>query len=193
MIMAATRRIDDTHALVVDHCWRASMAHDSSDGGFSMDDFHTLRERVTMMRADYQQLLMDRDYLLEVGEMYHRALREQEIEVDRLTHELVSTQRFLEGTHTTLQESESISEELLEEIRQRSTTSILVESQIYPSATLLEDVGGVAEGPPLPMMSMERLIETRMSMCHTHTHEDSEHSHTHGESRGHFHLCSRIG
>jgi hypothetical protein len=29
------------------------MAHDSSDKGFSMDDFHTLRERVTMMRVDY--------------------------------------------------------------------------------------------------------------------------------------------
>jgi hypothetical protein len=41
---------------------------------------------------------MDRDYLLEVGEMYHRALREHEVEVGRLTHELVSTQRFLEGT-----------------------------------------------------------------------------------------------
>ena len=54
------------------------------------------------MRADYQQLLRDRDYLLEVGKMYHRALREQEVEVDRLTHELASTQRFLEGTHTTL-------------------------------------------------------------------------------------------
>jgi hypothetical protein len=53
-IMVATRRIDDMHALVVDYCWRASMAHDSSDGGFSMDDFHTLRERVSVMRADYQ-------------------------------------------------------------------------------------------------------------------------------------------
>jgi hypothetical protein len=82
MIMEATRRIDDTHAFVVNYCWRESMAHDSSDGGFSMDDFHTLKERVTMMRVDYQQLLMDRDYLLEVGEMYHRALREQELEVD---------------------------------------------------------------------------------------------------------------
>jgi hypothetical protein len=67
MIMAATRRTNDTHALVADYCWRASMAHDSSDGEFSMDDFHTLRERVTMMRVDYQQLLMDRDYLLEVA------------------------------------------------------------------------------------------------------------------------------
>jgi hypothetical protein len=51
-----------------------------------------------MMRVDYQQLLRDRDYLLEVGEMYHRALREKEVEVDQLTHELVTTQRFSEGT-----------------------------------------------------------------------------------------------
>jgi hypothetical protein len=107
MIMAATRCTDDTHALVVDCCWRASMAHDSSDGGFSIDDFHTLRERVSVMRTDYQQLLMDRDYLLGIGEMYHGALREQELEVDRLTHELESTRGFLRGTQITLQESES--------------------------------------------------------------------------------------
>jgi hypothetical protein len=67
---------------------------------------------------------MERDYLLEVGEMYHRALREQEVEVDRLTHALMSTQRFLEGTQKTLQESVSRSEELLEETRQISTTPI---------------------------------------------------------------------
>jgi hypothetical protein len=54
MIMAATRRIDDTQELVVDYCWRASVAHGSSDGGFAMDDFHTLRERVSVMRTDYQ-------------------------------------------------------------------------------------------------------------------------------------------
>jgi hypothetical protein len=57
-------------------------------------------------------------------------MREQEMEVDRLTHELQSTRGFLRGTQIALQESESRSEELLEEIRQRSTTSILVESQI---------------------------------------------------------------
>jgi hypothetical protein len=76
MIMAATRCIDYTHTLVEGYCWRASMAQDSSDGVLSIDGFHTLRERVTMMRVDYQQLSMDRDYLLEVGEMYHRAMRE---------------------------------------------------------------------------------------------------------------------
>jgi hypothetical protein len=82
MIMAATRCIDDMHALMVDYYWRASVAHGSSDEGITMDDFHTLRERVSMMRTDYHQLLTDRDYLLRIGETYHEALREQELEVD---------------------------------------------------------------------------------------------------------------
>ena len=74
------------------------MAHGSSDEGFSMEDFHTLRERVSMMRTNYQKLLTNRDYLLRIGEIYHEALREQELEMDRLTHELESTQGFLRGT-----------------------------------------------------------------------------------------------
>jgi hypothetical protein len=85
MIREATRHIDDMHAVMADYYWRASVAQGSSDGGFSMDDFHTLQERVSMMRTDYQQLLTDMDYLLRVGEMYHEALREQELEMDRLT------------------------------------------------------------------------------------------------------------
>ena len=59
--MVATRFIDDMHAVMEDYCWRASVAQGSLDGGFSMDDFHTLRKRVSMMRTDYQQLLKDRD------------------------------------------------------------------------------------------------------------------------------------
>jgi hypothetical protein len=69
-----------------------------------MDDFHTLRERVSLMRTNYQQLLTDRDYLLRIGEMYHEALREKELEVDRLTEDLESTRGFLRGTQTNLQE-----------------------------------------------------------------------------------------
>jgi hypothetical protein len=145
MIMGTTRCSDDMHALMANYCWRASVAHGSSDEGFAIDDFHTLREKVSMMRTDYRQLLTDRDYLLGIGDMYHRALREQELEVDRLTQELESTRGFLRGTQTTLQESESRSEELLEEIRQRSISSILVDSQICPLVTWLEDVGGLAE------------------------------------------------
>jgi len=76
MIMKSIRDIDDTHAMVAEYCWRTFMEHDSSDGEIFLDDFHTLRERVTVMRTDYQQLL------LEVGDMYHRELREKETKVD---------------------------------------------------------------------------------------------------------------
>ena len=57
----------------------------------------------------------------------------------------MSTQGFLKGIQTTLQESKSRLEELLEEASQGSTTSISIESQIYTSATSLEDVGGLIE------------------------------------------------
>jgi hypothetical protein len=54
MIMASTRRIDDLHVVMADYCCRASLTHGSSDEGFSMGDFHTLRERVSIMRTDHQ-------------------------------------------------------------------------------------------------------------------------------------------
>jgi hypothetical protein len=67
------------------------------------------------------------------------------LEVDRLTRELESTREFLRGTHTALQESESISDGSLEEIRQRSTSSVLVDSQMYQLVTLIEDVDDLAQ------------------------------------------------
>jgi hypothetical protein len=51
----------------------------------------------------------------------------------------------LRGTQTALQESESISDGSLEEIRQRSTSSVLVDTQIYHSVTMLGDVDDLAE------------------------------------------------
>ena len=57
--MADARHIDDMQALMVDCCWRASMAHDSLDEAFSIGDFHTLLERMFVMRSDFQQLLTD--------------------------------------------------------------------------------------------------------------------------------------
>jgi hypothetical protein len=89
--------------------------------------------------------LTARDYLLGIGEMYHEALREQELEMDRLTQELESTRGFLRGTQTALQESESRTYESLEEIYQRSTPSVLVDTQMYQSVTWLEDVGDLIE------------------------------------------------
>jgi hypothetical protein len=145
MIRASTRRIDDMHAVMEDYDWRASTEQGSSDGGFSMDDFHTLWERVSVMRIDYQQLMIDKDYLLKVGEMYHEALREQELEMDRLSQELESTRGFLRGTQTALRESESRTYEAPEEIHQRSTSFFLVDTQMYQLVTLTEDVDDLAE------------------------------------------------
>jgi hypothetical protein len=75
-----------------------------------------------------------------MSEMYYRALREKVLEMVRLTQELESTRGFLGGTQTTPQESESRLDESLEEIRQRFISSVLVDTQIYHSVTLLGDV-----------------------------------------------------
>jgi len=145
MSRATTRHIDDMHAVMEDYCRRASMAQGSLDGGFSMDDFHTLRERVSVMRTDYQELLTDMDYLLRVGEMYHKTLREQVLDMDQLTQKLESTRGFLRGTQTALQESKSRTGESREEIQQRCTSSVLVDTQMYQSIMMAEDVDDLAE------------------------------------------------
>jgi hypothetical protein len=46
MIRVATRHIDGMHAVMEDYGWRVSMEQGSSDGGFSMDNFHSLGESV---------------------------------------------------------------------------------------------------------------------------------------------------
>jgi hypothetical protein len=58
---------------------------------------------------------------------------------------LEGTQGFLRGIETSLQESYSRSKEPLEDICERSTSSILVDTQIYHSVTLLGDVDDLAE------------------------------------------------
>jgi hypothetical protein len=145
MIREATRCTDDMHVVMADYCWRASVAHGSSDEEISMEDFHALRERVSVMRTDHQQLLTGQDYLLRISDTCHETLREQELDMDRLTQELESTRGFLRGTQTTLQESESRSDGSLEEIHQRSMSSVLVDTHMYQSATLTEDVDDRAE------------------------------------------------
>jgi hypothetical protein len=102
--------------------------------------------------------LIDRDYLLRIGEMYHEALREQELEMERLTQELESTRGFLRSTQTSLQESESRTDESLEEIHQRSTSSVLVDTQMYQSVTLTEDVDD-------PIEEHQLMGDTSTSIC----------------------------
>jgi hypothetical protein len=112
MIVEAMRHFDATHTMVAECCWRATMAHDSLGGEFSIADFQTLKEAVVVMRSDYQHLLMDRDYLLAIGEMYHGVLEEKENEV----------------------------EQIREELSQISPSSILEDDQSYVSALSQEDI-----------------------------------------------------
>jgi hypothetical protein len=44
MIMATMRHLDDTHALVVEYCWRATVTQDGLGGEFSTMEFQILRE-----------------------------------------------------------------------------------------------------------------------------------------------------
>jgi len=54
MIRATTRHTDDMHVVMADYCWRASVAHGSSNEEIAMEDLHTLRDRVSVMRIDHQ-------------------------------------------------------------------------------------------------------------------------------------------
>jgi hypothetical protein len=42
------------HVMMADYCWRALAAHGSSDEKIAMEDFHALRERVSVMRTNHQ-------------------------------------------------------------------------------------------------------------------------------------------
>jgi hypothetical protein len=71
MIRAAIKCTDVMHVVMEDYYWRALVAHGSSDKEISMEDFHALGERVSVMRTDHQQLLTEQDYLLRISDTYH--------------------------------------------------------------------------------------------------------------------------
>jgi hypothetical protein len=71
MIREAIKCIDVMHVVMEYYYWRALVAHGSSDKEISMEDFHALRERVSVMTTDHQQLLTEQDYLLRISNTYH--------------------------------------------------------------------------------------------------------------------------
>lgn len=60
-------------------------------GDIFVAKFQILREAVVVMRSHYHHILLDRDYILVIGEMYHGALEEREDKVDELTYDLENT------------------------------------------------------------------------------------------------------
>ena len=57
------------------------------------------------MKENYMNLVYDIDHLLMMAEMYHSALKKEEEESGRLTHELEITSNSLKSTKRSLQES----------------------------------------------------------------------------------------
>lgn len=104
-IMASMRHYDDTKALVEIYCWRIAMTHHSLGGKPSLANFQILKEALVEMKYNYIHLLSDRDHLLMLVEIYHDVLEGKGEEVDRLIHELETTQESLKSTQMALQES----------------------------------------------------------------------------------------
>ena len=69
-----------------------------------MEEFVALKEGVDKMKVRYMNLPLDRDNILMVAEMHHSALKKEEEESDRLTHELEITSNSLTSTQRLLQE-----------------------------------------------------------------------------------------
>jgi len=94
-IRVATRHYDDTHGLVTNYCWRSALTHESMGEEPSLADFHTLIKALVELKSNYLHLLSDKSLLLMLVEIYHEVLEGKEEEVDRLTHELETTQESL--------------------------------------------------------------------------------------------------
>lgn len=105
MIIAAINHFDDTLKLMANYCWRILRTHKNLEGEFSLADFQALREALVVMKSNYLHLLLDRDHLLMLDEIYFHALKGKEEEVDKLTHELKVTEDYLKSTQMALQES----------------------------------------------------------------------------------------
>jgi hypothetical protein len=59
MIVVTMRHLDDTHALVAEYFWRATVTHDGLGGEFSATDSQIVREAVAVMRSNYQHLWIE--------------------------------------------------------------------------------------------------------------------------------------
>ena len=54
----------------------------------SISDLEEIRKVVTIMKDNYLHIFFDRDHLINLIEMYHCAIEEDEYEIDIISHEL---------------------------------------------------------------------------------------------------------
>ena len=92
----------DINALVARCCWKASSGE--MEGESFLEECIEMKEGMAKMKETYVKLLYDIDHLLMVVQMYHNALKKEEEESDRLTHELGIINNSFKSTQKSLQE-----------------------------------------------------------------------------------------
>ena len=95
-IQEALNTLHGTPALVLKIC--CSMEEKSS-----MEDMEKIQKEIPNTKGNIQSLISDRDYLLDIFEMYHAITLKYVEENDNLTKELKSTHDSLESFQKALQ------------------------------------------------------------------------------------------
>ena len=109
------KKFVNINALVARCCWKASSGE--MEGEDFIEECIVLKEGMAKMKENYMNLLFDKDHLLMMAEMYHSALKKEEEESGRLTHELEITSNSLKSTQRSIQESKLHTYQLQKELR----------------------------------------------------------------------------
>ena len=113
--MESMKNLVDINALVARCCWKDSKGE--MEGEAFLEECIALKEGISKMKESYVNLLSDRDHLFMVAKMYHNALKKEEEESDRLTHELEIISNSLKRTQKYLQESKLQNYQIQKELR----------------------------------------------------------------------------
>jgi hypothetical protein len=142
MIIPAIKHYDDTHKLMENCCWRALGTHKNFEGEFSLADFQALGGGLVVMKSNYLHLLLDRDHLFMLDEIYFDVLKGEEEEVDKLTQGLKITKDSLKSSQMALQELEIQVDELCVELSLEHSSPSTAKTQSSMASITHEDVSG---------------------------------------------------
>ena len=102
-LMEAMKNFVDINALVARCCCKYFGGE--MEGEAFMEECIEMKEGMDNMKENYMKLASNRDHLLMMADMYHSALKKEEEESNRLTHELDITSNSLNNTQRSLRES----------------------------------------------------------------------------------------
>lgn len=65
MVAKTIKNFDVAHQMLATYGWSTTLTDEHGDSVFSLAEIHALREAIGMMKQNYLQVLVDRDFLLE--------------------------------------------------------------------------------------------------------------------------------